>query len=72
MRRKSNWQLGLGLVILSGTTILKQYVVLPEFVYGLCYGLSIFLELYGLLAMKHDMTKLRCFKRKLIGLEEKK
>lgn len=70
MRRKLNWQLILGLMILSGTLILKQFVGLPEFICGLGYGLSISLEVCGMLLMKHDMTKVRKFKRKLVGLRD--
>lgn len=70
MEKKLNWQLTFGLVIFGCISILKQFVELPEFICGLGYGLSISLEVYGMMLMKRDMTKVRNFKRKLIGLKD--
>lgn len=69
MKKKMSWQLTLGIMIFAIITVLRQFTELPEYIYGLGYGLCISLELYGLLAMKHDMSKLRNLKRKLIGLK---
>ncbi len=71
MKKKLNWQLILGLVIFSSIIILKQFAVLPDFICGLGYGLSISLEVYGMLLMNRDIDKVRRFKRDLVGLKGK-
>jgi len=69
MEKKKSWQLILGVIIFIIITVLRQFAELPDFICGFGYGLCIVLELYGLLAMNHNVEKLKNFKRRIIGLK---
>lgn len=44
-----------------------HFVVIPDFVKGVCIGLSIALYPIGLYAVNHDISKLQRFKKNLVG-----
>ena len=64
---KQNKFLGLGLFISGMSLILRHFSVpIPDFVYGLLLGTGIGLELIGIYAINHDLSKLRKFKRSFL------
>ena len=66
-----NWYLRIG-ILLAGVSIgLNHFIKLPEFIFGLGLGLGIALELIGAYATKHDMSKVRAFKQKMLHLSAK-
>ncbi|NRD79023.1 hypothetical protein HPT25_16805 [Bacillus sp. BRMEA1] len=57
----------IGLVIIAIMLLLHLYSIhLPDFIEGLMLGSGIALELIGVYAMKHDISKFRNFKMKLL------
>lgn len=56
-----------GILLISMTLMLKHLVVgLPDFVYGLCFGTGLGLEIIGLYASKHDISRFRNYKINLL------
>ncbi len=56
-----------GSVIIAIMLLLHLYSIqLPDFIEGLMLGSGIALELIGIYTMKHDISKFRNFKKKLL------
>lgn len=64
--RKLNNYIRFGLLIYAFWMISKEFFQLPEFLNGFCAGLSIVLLLLGAYREKHNINKLKNFKRKVI------
>jgi hypothetical protein len=59
--------LRIGLAIIAIMIFLHLYAIhLPDFIEGLMFGCGIALEIIGIYAMKHDLSKFRNFKMKLV------
>lgn len=57
----------IGLVIIAIMLLLHLYAIhLPDFIEGLMLGSGIALELIGIYTIKHDISKFRNFKMKLL------
>lgn len=66
--RRPNKILTAGLLLIPSLFVLRLcQVKLPDFVEGLWLGTGIGLEFLGIYAEKHDLSKLRKFKLKLLG-----
>lgn len=67
--KKSNKILCIGILIVCIMLILKHMSVnLPDFIYGLCMGVGIGLELLGIYSINHNTTK---FKQHKINILKK-
>lgn len=55
-----------GLLINSIILSVKQFINIPESISGFGMGLGIALEIFGIYFIKHDITKIKNFKRNLI------
>ena len=70
--KKSNRFYGSLMVSIGGFVIgimlIFNYFVLniPDFVYGLCYGIGFAIELIGIYTMSHDISKLKYSKAKFL------
>ncbi|NRD77842.1 hypothetical protein HPT25_10520 [Bacillus sp. BRMEA1] len=57
----------IGVLIVAIMLLLHLFSIhLPDFIEGLCIGIGIALELIGIYTMKHDISKLRNFKMKIV------
>ena len=63
---KMNHFLMAGLLVISITQILGHLISLPEIIQGFGMGLGLSLELFGVFANKHDLTKFKEFKRNIV------
>lgn len=63
--RKLNKYISFGLLINGFGLFSKQFFQLPEFINGFCVGLGITLILWGAYIQKHDITKIKNFKKKI-------
>lgn len=61
-----NSYLILGLFICSIVLFFNRFIGLPEIISGFGLGIGIALELIGVYSMKHDITKIKKFKKSLI------
>jgi len=56
-------------VLLAGIVFgVNYFIKLPDFIFGLGLGLGIALELIGAYATRHDMTKVREFKKRALHI----
>lgn len=61
-----NWFVSVGCLLLATALVLKHVLPgLPDFIYGLCFGIGIGLELMGLYVANHDISPLKRHKRNL-------
>ncbi|WP_374163280.1 hypothetical protein [Arcticibacter sp. MXS-1] len=66
--RRANKSLSMGMLLVALSLTLKHFFVqLPDFLMGLLLGSGIGLELLGIYAMKHDLTPVRNFKKKIFN-----
>ena len=57
----------IGLFVIGTMMILKHFSTnLPDFIYGLIYGIGFAFELIGIFAMTQNVSKLRNIKMKLL------
>jgi hypothetical protein len=66
-KKKLNGYTASGLLAYSTAASAGYILELPEFFKGLGFGLAISLMLFGMLSEKHDMTKIREFKRNIVA-----
>lgn len=64
---QKNWCLSLGLIIIGIVFGVNHFIKLPDIIEGLGIGISLGLELIGLYSTNHDITKIKIFKKNLIG-----
>ncbi|GAA0696467.1 hypothetical protein GCM10008904_00480 [Paraclostridium ghonii] len=65
--KKCNNYINFG-IFLNGICLLGNHInVLPEFIKGLCFGLSFILILIGIYSENHDISKLRDYKKMLFS-----
>ncbi|HEX2866937.1 MAG TPA: hypothetical protein VHO03_07830 [Ignavibacteriales bacterium] len=66
--KRPNKILTAGLLLVPSLFALRLFQVkLPDFLQGALLGLGIGLEFLGIYAEKHDLSKLRNFKLKILG-----
>ena len=65
-KNKLNNFLKFGLLIIGMVLLLDHLLDLPEFIKGFGFGLGLSLELIGAYASKHDMTKFKEFKKRIL------
>lgn len=66
MKNNMNWYLRLGLLITGIIMGVNHFIQLPHILYGFGLGLGIALEFIGIYAIKHDLSKIKNFKKNLI------
>lgn len=65
--KKSNTFLRVGMAIIGIMFLLKICSIhLPDFIEGLGFGAGIALELIGIYAINHDISKFRKYKRNVL------
>ena len=65
MKNKMNWYLKSGLLISSIVIGVNHIIELPGSIHGFGIGVAIALELVGIYSLRHDMTKIKNFKKNL-------
>lgn len=63
-----NWCPGVGVLVVGVLWGINHFIKLPDFIFGLGLGLGIALELLGVFAIRHDMTKVRRCKKRALHL----
>lgn len=61
-----NGYLRIGVLLIGICIGINHFIELQDFLFGLGLGLGIALELIGAYAMKHDMSKVRGFKKRAL------
>ena len=57
--------MSIGSVLIGTMLIFNHYALnIPDFLYGLCYGVGFAIELIGIYTLSHDFSKLKKFKIK--------
>jgi hypothetical protein len=70
--KRFNWFLRIGLLLVGVLFGVNHFIELPDFVFGLGLGTGIVLEMIGIYAINHDISKLRGCKKTAFSLFTKK
>ena len=63
-----NWYLSTGILLIGVLIGIDHFTELPDFLYGLGLGLGIALELIGAYAVRHNMKKIKEFKKRALHI----
>lgn len=63
--KKLNNYICIGLFFNSLWLVSNRFIVLPEFINGLCVGIALSFMLLGIYAENHDISKLKNYKKAL-------
>jgi len=66
MKKFNKYQIW-GLLLIAFGLTGKEMSVIPDFVIGFCLGYGIILTIIGLYAVSHNLTKIKNFKKGVIG-----
>lgn len=61
-----SFMISIGSFVIGTMLVFNHYALnIPDFLYGLCYGIGIAIELIGIYTLSHDVSKLKNSKIKI-------